>query len=49
MCDRFVRHEGDGGAMMRDIKGGTLEQGVAGLLVVYLYSDTASAKAEPEG
>jgi hypothetical protein len=49
MCDWFVRHEGDGGAMMRDIKRGTLEQGVAGLVVVYLYPNAAPLEAESEG
>jgi len=35
--------------MVRHIKRGALEQGVASLPVVYLYPDAAAAKAEPEG
>src|SRR5215216_1286207 len=35
--------------MVRHIKRGALEQGVASLPVVYLYPDTAAAKAETEG
>jgi hypothetical protein len=46
---RFVGREGDCGAVVRDIERGTLEQGVLGLPVIYLYPDTASAEAETEG
>src|SRR5215218_325774 len=46
---RFVRHEGDGIAVVCDIKRSALEQRVAGLPVVYLYPDTAPPEAETEG
>ena len=48
-CYRFVGRQGDGGAVVRDVQRGALEQGVASLPVVYLYPDAAPAKAEPEG
>src|SRR5215204_3194746 len=47
--NRFVGHEGDGGAVMSDVERGTLEQGVAGLPVVYRYLDAASSEEEAEG
>jgi hypothetical protein len=45
---RFVGCERDGGAVVRDVKRGALEQGVASLPVVNLYPDTAPLEAEPE-
>ena len=47
--DWFVGREGDGGAVVRDVERGALEQSVAGLPLVYLYPDTAFAEAETEG
>ena len=40
---RLVGREGDGVAVVRDVKRGTFEQRVLGLAVVDLYPDTASA------
>ena len=48
-CHRFVGHEGDGGAVMSDVERGALEQGVAGLPVVYRYLDPAPPEEEAEG
>ena len=44
---RFVGCERDVGAVVRDLERSALEQGVAGLPVVYLYTDTAPLEAAP--